>query len=95
MSIVRTKRPRWAPGLSQSTLTALPFAGQVDVVRQGFGVPSHGRQRVKTERPPAWQGETQQDEYISFLLDKRGGGRWGVGYSGFVLRDTVGLLGLP
>ena len=68
-------------------------AGQVDVAQQGFGVPSHGCQRVNTERPPAWQGETQQYEDISFLLDKRGGGRWGVGYSGLVFRDTV--LGLP
>ena len=54
-------------------------AGQADVTREGFGVPSHGRRRVKTERPQAWHVETQQDEDASFLLNERVGGRWGVG----------------
>ena len=55
------------------------IAGQADITREGFGVPSPGRRCVKTERPQARQGETQQDEDTSFLLDERGGGRWGVG----------------
>ena len=41
----------------------------------------------------SWQGETQQDEDASFLLDERGGGRWWVGKSGLVFRDALpGLL---
>jgi len=58
-------------------------AGHANVTREGFGVPSRGRRRIKIKTTAqAGQRETQQDDDTPLLLDgkgKRGGGGCGGG----------------